>query len=494
MDVLSCGLIAMHRARRLCIPRILFQTATVFLVALLAGCAAREQLPAPPGVSAPTTSLSDRLIVPGERVGPVRLAGKVDEVVALFGRGTARGLGLWDWSVLHTWDAMGVWVVSDTGTGNVLWISIDTSGSDPWREHATSEGVRLGTHERDVISAMGTPERTFTEGGAKSLYYDRRGIRFTLPDRGPSAGQVGALRIVWPSVPRDDMLIVPGKRISSTEVQTPIAQVLATLDGGYHREEASGTSRIYYWAHLGLSVEEREGRVFSIRAIRDRPGDAAGLRYATVEGLGDGSTGDEIKRVYGDPGEIRRCGGWRCWVYRSRGISFALDDDLRTRSVDVLTGSAASQSDAPVPAWEAARWQPARWEQMRRAAKQALERGEPAEGERLCVVALQYVGASTLRSLDEYASLLGRLKRPEAEGARARAEKLREVRSNPGGGYLGFAPPGELRAYANLLRELGQVADAETMMALAAAEDHANRAHYLRSQMQYSGRDWRGTC
>lgn len=86
-----------------------------------------------------------------------------------------------------------------------------------WGEHGTPEGIRLGTQEQEIIAALGAPEQTYAQGGATSLYYDRRGIRFTVPDNGPLAGRVGAIRIIWPAVPRADTLIVPGKRISNAQ-------------------------------------------------------------------------------------------------------------------------------------------------------------------------------------------------------------------------------------------------------------------------------------
>ena len=57
---------------------------TIFLTA----CA--SQIPSTPATvpATPMAALSDRAIVPGERIGQVRLAGKMDEVVKLFGPGT----------------------------------------------------------------------------------------------------------------------------------------------------------------------------------------------------------------------------------------------------------------------------------------------------------------------------------------------------------------------------------------------------------------------
>ncbi len=307
----------------------------VILTIFLTGCA--SQLPLTPATVPATAiaALSDRAIVPGERIGPVRLAGKIDEVVKLFGPGTVRGRGHGGLFVLQTWDAVGLWVQFDPESGNVIWISVEASGSNPWAEHSTPEGIRLGTRQQDLVSMMGPPERTETGGGATSFYYDRRGIRFTLHDTGPFAGTVGSLRVVWPSVPRGDMLIVPGKRISAIEVGMPVDQALVALGGGYHKGHSRG-SGIYYWPHLALGFEERAGRVFSIRAVSHIPADAPTLRYATMENLGRDSTASQIREIFGEPSKADLSRDSRSWTYRSRGIHFQLDDQQKVRFVDVF--------------------------------------------------------------------------------------------------------------------------------------------------------------
>jgi hypothetical protein len=295
-----------------------------------------------PAVGAP----SDHRIIPGDRIGPVRLAGHIDEVVVLLGPGTQTGPGFWPSSVLQTWDAMGLWVVSDMATGNIFWISIDQSGSEPWTDYVTSEGIHLGSAGRELVSIMGPPERTVTGGGAKSLYYDRRGIRFTiqgrisllLRGRWPFAQKVGAIRIVWPSVPRGDTLIVAGKRISSIGVRMPIDDILTALGGGYLRGESSPGFHVYYWLHLQLSLVEKTGRTISVRAGAEVAADGACLRYATADGLGLGSTATAVRRAYGEAVETHRAPGCVWWTYRSQGINFAfaLDDESRVRLVDVF--------------------------------------------------------------------------------------------------------------------------------------------------------------
>lgn len=141
-------------------------------------------------------------------------------------------------------------------------------------------------------------------------------------------------------------------------------------------------------------------------------------------------------------------------------------------------------------------WERDRWHLTVQSANQARERGETMEAERLCFLAIQYVGERAVRSLDEYASLLGTLNRAGAQDARARAEKFRDARLRPGPGsvYLGFDPSSELRAYAALLRELARTVEADAVSALADAEKQVQFMNFIRNTMLQQGRDPRGTC
>jgi tetratricopeptide (TPR) repeat protein len=296
-----------------------------------------KDVPSDPLLRRATAALgtSDRSIIPGVRVGPLRLAGKIDELVKLFGSGTRLNPERRGDPALETWDAIGLWVQFDEATGNIMSISVD-SIPKLWAQHRTREGISLGTKEEEVVALFGAPERTVVGGPSKSLYYDRIGIRLTVAYIGPFAGKVGSLRVVWPSVPPGDTLIVAGKRISGIDVGMPIDKVLSALGGGYHKGESRPGVHIYYWPHLGLSVVERSGRVTSVRAARHGPSDAANIRYATSEGLGLGSRETEIKKVYGEDAEKGPGGGWLFWTYRSQGISFAFDENSRVTLVDVF--------------------------------------------------------------------------------------------------------------------------------------------------------------
>jgi hypothetical protein len=307
--------------------------AAVFFALFLNGCAANPPL----GAGAMGT-LSDRLIVPGERIGPARLSANIDKLTELLGPGRPKGRGLWPGSELRTWDRMGLWAVFDRVTGNLLWISIDTSGRKPLIDYATADGIRLGTSEKELVAIMGSAERTAANSGVRGLYYDSRGIRFTLFTDGPRRGRVGALRIVWPSVPHGDKIIVPGERISAVYVGAPTESVMTALGGGYLKSEAASTSPVYYWPHLGLSVVEQSGHVISVRAGGLIPTEEPGLRYATEEGLARGSPGSQIVHVFKEPPGIQRSrfgGDW--WTYRGRGIAFEIDKNQHVRLIDVFS-------------------------------------------------------------------------------------------------------------------------------------------------------------
>jgi Flp pilus assembly protein TadD len=290
-----------------------------------------------------TAPKADQLIVPGERIGPLRLDAKVGEIVKLLGPGTLRPGG-WSFSKMQTWDAMGLWIDFDPGTGNVLWIGTEASSSSPWAEYSTPEGIRSGARRDDVLAAMGSPERTVSAAGLTSFYYDSRGLRLTFADTGPHAGTVREIRVVWPSVPRGDTLIVPGKRISTVEGGMPIDRVLTQLGGGYHRGESAPGFHVYYWPHLALSVVETGGHVISLRAARHKPADALGIRYAAADNLGEGSALADVKRTFGEPQRTQSVpgkDGLNSLIYDSWGIAFALDHEQKVRLVDVFGGTIA---------------------------------------------------------------------------------------------------------------------------------------------------------
>lgn len=280
---------------------------------------------------------SDQAIVPGERIGPLRLAGTIADIEKLFGPGTVFKES--PDSVVIRWYSSGLWVEFDPVTGNVVWISVNMNESYPWSEHATAEGVQLGMPQLDLVAVLGPPERTVTDGGSTSFYYDRRGIRFTLCNAVPLAARVCSLRIVWPSVAKGDTRIVPGQRISSVELGAKAAELLPRLGGGYHMVKVKPGGHSYYWRHLGLGFQEEAGRVILVQVSKLYPHDAPGLiPYGTLEGVQRGSTASQVRGVYGEPTEIVTRGELRghTWVYRSQGIGFQFDDEENVWLIAVL--------------------------------------------------------------------------------------------------------------------------------------------------------------
>ena len=308
------------------------------------------------GLDAQTKALlasTDRLIVPGERIGPLRLAGKIDDIAKLLGEGTDKGPSGWPgpFAVARAWDAFGLLVIADKGTGNILWLSMELNERAQWDTYATTDGIRIGLTEPQVTSILGKPERTLDEGGLRSLYYDRRGIRLILVEKGTFAGKVAGIRIVWPSVAHGDTLIVPGERISAIPVEGLVMEVLPALGGGYIRGQKRKGEDVFFWPHLGLGIVERQGRIFDVTFGTNFPTDAANLRYATAEGFGRGTPAVAITAALGQPDRTEKGEDYfgkpnQHWIYDSRGIAFTVDDDQRIQAISVFqadpTGALAS--------------------------------------------------------------------------------------------------------------------------------------------------------
>jgi tetratricopeptide (TPR) repeat protein len=116
-----------------------------------------------------------------------------------------------------------------------------------------------------------------------------------------------------------------------------IDRALTQLGGGYHRGESAPGFHVYYWPHLALSVVETGGHVISLRAARDKPADALGIRYATADNLGEGSALADVKRTFGEPQRTQSGkDGLNSWIYDVWGIAFALDHEHKVRWVDVF--------------------------------------------------------------------------------------------------------------------------------------------------------------
>jgi len=83
---------------------------------------------------------------------------------------------------------------------------------------------------------------------------------------------------------------------------------------------------------------------------------------------------------------------------------------------------------------------------------------------------------------------------------RAQSARLHELSAQPRQGteptstYLGFSTAGGLQAYADLLRSLGELDEAERMRSLSLAYQQVQQAHFQRTQLLQQGKDPRGAC
>jgi hypothetical protein len=134
------------------------------------------------------------------------------------------------------------------------------------------------------------------------------------------------------------------------------------------------------------------------------------------------------------------------------------------------------------------------------AARQARQRGDLLAAERLCYAAFKIVDESALAAYDAFADRLKAEHRAEETVVRAQSARLHELKEQqrqgrePTSTYLGFSTSGGLQAYAELLRSLGEVDQAERMHSLALAYQQVQHAQFLRAQLFQQGKDPRGSC
>lgn len=304
--------------------------ASAFIVAM---SLTLQSAPAFPVLAQPA---DDKQVVAGERIGNVRLNSRLADVEAAFGRGVPQGRGLWEGSTYYDFPAAALAVVADNATGNVLWISACACGANPWREHATTEGLKLGATEEQVVGAMGAPTSTFADANGKSLYYPAKGINYTVAAGGEAAGRVFAYRIYWPNRSPGDTVIVPGQRISSIGAGMAGQAALASLGGGYISVR-QGPIELFHWPHYALLIFVEAGRVAQVTVFYEPLHEAIGLRYATGQGLGISSTREQIRAAFGEPPQRELRGPIEAWMYMSQGIVFnvAISGQLAGRIVGV---------------------------------------------------------------------------------------------------------------------------------------------------------------
>jgi len=266
----------------------------------------------------------DKLVAPGERIGTLRLASRLADVEAMFGRGAPRGRGLWDLSAAFAWDDVGLQIMADTASGNILWMSVCACGSNPWAEHATVDGLRFGVAEEQVRAAMGAPTSESGDATGKALHYPGQGIAFVVDLQGPQAGKVSGFYIYWKHRSPGDTAVVPGRRISVVNVGTPLSVVQSVLGTAGFIYVHQANFEIYHWPHFALATFVQEGRVVQVNAFFDERHDALGIRYATAQGVGIRSTPQEVRAAFGEPAQRRARGPLEDWIYWSLGFEVSV--------------------------------------------------------------------------------------------------------------------------------------------------------------------------
>ena len=134
------------------------------------------------------------------------------------------------------------------------------------------------------------------------------------------------------------------------------------------------------------------------------------------------------------------------------------------------------------------------------AVKDAQAHGDKVQAESMCARLIPYAEAQGVKALLQYAELLESKKSTSAAAARARAEKLAEVKAAqargnaPSSTYLGFSPWEELYAYAGALEATNHDSEAQSIRLLAAAYRRSQEIYIRRSILMREGKDPRGEC
>lgn len=125
-----------------------------FFLLILSGCVHSSYSP-------PTTPIFDKLIVPGERIGPIALGMPQADVLKILGTPPHTNVG--EWASMYYYADLAVWIKNDSNHV----IMIQTSSP----EYATADGIRVGMSEPEVKAKRGNPTRRKEEEGPDYLPY-----------------------------------------------------------------------------------------------------------------------------------------------------------------------------------------------------------------------------------------------------------------------------------------------------------------------------------
>ena len=132
--------------------------------------------------AAAAQSSDDRIIVPGVRIGPWRLAMTLDELVKLngpeVGRGPIQFPDMRSQLTLIGWPDRSLAVATPDGN-HVCFLTLGIGGVPA--SHATAEAIGAPSRLAEVLKIYGPPtSQTVPRPGQKNLTYDRLGIDFQV--------------------------------------------------------------------------------------------------------------------------------------------------------------------------------------------------------------------------------------------------------------------------------------------------------------------------
>jgi hypothetical protein len=150
--------------------------AIVLLVLPVAATAQGERGPEPkdePG----SQLVGDGIVVPGQRIGPLRLSMSIEQILPLLPRNVKREVFPAQHVILYEWYQQGVWVSLDDATKAVRLISV--FGSTPYR---TDKGVQLLHPESRMRAVYGkeTKRYEYPEDRITLVRYVPLGLQFGL--------------------------------------------------------------------------------------------------------------------------------------------------------------------------------------------------------------------------------------------------------------------------------------------------------------------------
>ncbi|MDR7518747.1 MAG: hypothetical protein QN131_10270 [Armatimonadota bacterium] len=138
-----------------------------------------------PGPGIGGTVLGDGLIVPGDRIGPVRLTMAIDEIIATVGRQFRRDVFPQEGIILYEWRSEGLWVSQTIASRAIRVISVFGT-SDRYR---TEKGVSLLETRARMEAAHGRDYREYRYPADRItlIRYHAVGLQFGLVNQPSNA-------------------------------------------------------------------------------------------------------------------------------------------------------------------------------------------------------------------------------------------------------------------------------------------------------------------